>query len=855
MLDPRKPDFSNTPASPHRPASWHLPRNAHDAARAPQVSIITPFYNISDIFHETARCVLAQTFQQFEWLIVNDKSTNPASLAILDHYRSLDPRVRVIDRDTNGGLSAARNTAYAAARSDIVYQVDADDLAEPTYVEKCLWFLRTNPQYAFVKSFTSAFEGQTYPWFQGFEQGPRFLQENLVHVQALIRKSAWQAVGGFDEANRGGLEDWEFWLACAEKNLWGATIPELLEWYRRRPNNQENWPNWSDPAKREAFVKKLHDRYPRIFASAKNFPSPAPHWPSPFEAVPHELPLTNPLAPKSDDKRLLLILPWMTMGGADRYNVRLVQQLCQRGWQITIACTTPGDYSWLPDFAKLTSDIHILPNIARPAHQPAYLRYLIESRSPSCVLLTGSELAYRVLPYLRSVCPQQAYLDYCHIEEENWKNGGHPRSSAGLHDLLECAMVTSQHLKRWEVQRGGDARKVEVVTINEDPASFDVSQAARQRARAKLGISEGERVVLFAGRLTQQKQPAVLAGALRSLLETGLPSGAPIVALIAGEGPDRALVERELSRWLLPPQPSTSQPNPSSTSAPSTGSPNTGALLKPTSRVHMLGSVPADDMPALYAACDLLFLPSEWEGISLAIYEAFAAGRACLAADVGGQRELVTPETGLLLPRSTRDQEIAAYAHALRTLLADSQCLARMGAAARERIERHFSLHAMGERVQSLLLASVAKAKQETCRAILPTTLAHELATQAVELQRVHALAEHLWHDNQRLQAGARSAPASSALSPSADPRHAAAQELAHIENSRLWRTVQGIKRNPMYDTVASARWGKDWKLLEAKDTPQARLERIKASRTYRLIQTMKTTPLYRAYAKRKYGS
>ncbi len=816
------------------------------------MSIVTPFYNISEIFHETARCVLSQTFQQFEWLIVNDKSTKPESLAILEKYRDLDPRVRVIDRPVNGGLSAARNTGYAAAKSDVVYQVDADDLAEPTYVEKCLWFLRTNPQYAFVKSYTSAFEGQEYAWYQGFEQGPRFLQENLVHVQALIRKSTWEAVGGFDEANRGGLEDWEFWLGSAEKGLWGATIPELLEWYRRRPNNQENWPNWCDPAKREAFVRKLHERYPRIFASAKHFPQPAAHWPLPYEAVREQLPMTNPLAAKADDKRLLLVLPWMTMGGADRYNVRLVQQLCKRGWQVTIACTMHGDYSWLPDFARLTSDIHILPNVARPCDQPAYLRYLIESRCPSTVLLTGSELGYRLLPYLRSVCPQPAYFDYCHIEEENWKNGGHPRSSAGVHDLVECSMVTSEHLKRWEVSRGGDASKIEVVTINEDPASFDVGPGARSAARAALGIGPDERVVLFAGRLTQQKQPGVLAGALRRVLEGAKAAGAGgIVALIAGEGPDKALVERELHAWLRP--------------APQAGQASADGRMEGASRVHMLGSVPADGMPALYAACDVLFLPSEWEGISLAMYEAMAAGRATLGADVGGQRELVTPEVGVLLPRGTREGEIAAYAEALLAMLRDREGLARMGRAARERIERHFSLDAMGERVQGLLLAGVARVRgdAERQRPLLPSRLAHELATQAVELQRVNAVAEHLWHENQRLLSGGQGGgqsgghgggQAGAGLAPSADPRQATIIELRRIEDSRAWRTVEGLKRNALYDALAAARWGKDWRLLEAKEPPETKLQRIKASKAYRLIQGMKSTPVYRAYARKRYG-
>jgi glycosyltransferase involved in cell wall biosynthesis len=553
--------------------------------------------------------------------------------------------------------------------------------------------------------------------------------------------------------------------------------------------------------------------------------------------------MSNPIARKSDDKRLLLVLPWMTMGGADRYNVRLVEQLTKRGWQVTIACTLAGDYSWLPDFAKLTSDIHILPNVVRLCDQPAYLRHLIESREPSSVLLTGSELGYRLLPYLRTVCPKQAYLDYCHIEEENWKNGGHPRSSAGVQDLLECAMVTSEHLKKWEVSRGGDAQKIQVVYINEDPGSFDVSAEGRAAARKALGIPSNARVVMFAGRLTAQKQPHVLGGSLRRMFELldaqrsdrQDTNSAPVIALIAGDGPDRGVVEKELASSLKQ---------------------HVDAAGANITRASMLGGVPAEDMPKLYAASDVLFLPSQWEGISLAIYEAMAAGLAIVGADVGGQRELVTSDVGVLLPRGSPSEEIERYARELANMLQDEPRMRACGKAARERIEKHFALDAMGERVESILLHSVQRVKQDAARqrSLLPMRLAHELATQAIELQRVNSAAEHLWHENQKLHGAVSSRSGAPSHSTSSDPRQAALHELAYIENSRAWRTVQGLKRNPLYGAIATARWGSEWQMVEAKEPPEAKLARIKSSKAYRLIQGFKQTPVYRAYAKRKYG-
>jgi hypothetical protein len=79
-------------------------------------------------------------------------------------------------------------------------------------------------------------------------------------------------------------------------------------------------------------------------------------------------------------------------------------------------------------------------------------------------------------------------------------------------------------------------------------------------------------------------------------------------------------------------------------------------------------------------------------------------------------------------------------------------------------------------------------------------------------------------------------------------------RELAAIEQSFAWRTVTRLKNNPVYDAVARARWGSQWKMLDAKETPHERLARIKNSRSYRMIVAIKQTGVYKRYAKMKYG-
>ena len=658
VLDPARPNYRNTPASPSRP---QLGYRFADPAVPPFVSIVTPFFNGGPVFHETAASVFRQSLQQWEWLIVNDGSTEPESLRILDEYRRKDPRIRVVDHPQSKGPAAGRNTGFREARAELVFQLDADDLIEPTALEKLAWHLATRPEVAFASGYSVYFGSSENLWMSGFHNGNQALEMNQVTTSCMVRKSVHQAIGGYEEAIRGGLEDWDFWLKAAAHGHWGNTIPEFLDWHRKAENGLERWSTILDTAKLEKFRARLRQRYAGLWDHFPQVETGRQPLATSFGA---ELPLRNRLV--KGKRRLLFIVTDFGLGGASKFNLTMIQQLQEKhGYEVTVVCTRPANNIWQPEFENLTPDVFALHSFLHFTDIPFFLRYLIESRQPDLVCMSNSHLGYQLLPYLRAYFPDLPLVDYLHSEAVNWMSGGYPRMSVAYQSQLARTVVSSEHLKRWMVARGGDPKHIDVcyTDIDVEQWSRDKSEAPSQSCRDVR--HEALPVILYTARIEPGKLPMVFAETIRHLAQMH----PKFVALVRGDGPDLAQLKEFVQRHSL-------------------------------HQVRFVGHVSNEGMRELVANSDILFLPTESEGISLAIYEAMAMEVVPVSADVGGQKELVTPDCGFLIQRS--HEEAAGYAHALHKLISSPELLRRMAQAARRRVVEHFHINNFGRRMSEI---------------------------------------------------------------------------------------------------------------------------------------------------------
>ena len=115
----------------------------------PTLSIIMPVYNAEAYLHEAVKSILAQSFTDFELIIVEDGSTDN-SLEIIEGFS--DSRIHVLYNDGNQGIVYSRNRGNAASRGRYIGPFDADDIAEKDKFKKQLRFLECNPDYGMIGS-------------------------------------------------------------------------------------------------------------------------------------------------------------------------------------------------------------------------------------------------------------------------------------------------------------------------------------------------------------------------------------------------------------------------------------------------------------------------------------------------------------------------------------------------------------------------------------------------------------------------------------------------------------------------------------------------------------------------------
>lgn len=686
MQNTAHPDFTNCPGKAGTTISYEAePVGSAQDFHVLVVSCLNErSQGLSDVYQSLRR----QTFQSWKWLVCYGVDLDERLHAAFVTDVAGDERVFICKHAECSATSAIWE------RPEYVVLADASTWLEATFIEKGLWCLASNPEFAFCNTFGVIHGVGGYLVEQRCSEGKDYLNKKHAKVRGVVvRKSV--LLEAFDDiaALSDGRDPVHMLTQLAGAGHWGFTIPEFLQ--------------------SRALTTVPQEAGLGLASIKRNFPHPQRRSPSAYETLPVEFAFQNPLKPNARGRRVMILLPWMVEGGADRVNIDLIEGLVASGADLTVCATLEADHRWQHKFAELTPDIFILPNFLSLSDIPRFILYLIASRGIDTVLIAGSTLSYQLLPYLRSAAPNTAFLDICHTEEMNWLNGGHPRFAVGYQDALDMNVVSTRHLADWMIGRGADPGKIRVIYtgIRSNPVSMSTSE--RVNVLRSFDLDERALTIIFAGRMCDQKRPLKLAEIFNALKLAGVRFN----ALVVGEGELRPAFEALIKGYKL------------------------------GSNVRVLGAKPHAEWLSLLAVSDVLLMPSEYEGISVALLEAMAAGVVPVVADVGGQDELVCAETGYLIAHG--EKEVSRYVEVLQALEADTSMRGCKAQACRQLIAAHYTAAATNRQwLESLDDAQCSR--RSLCQAPLPPGLAKELATFALESMRITACLDQIYATHSR---------------------------------------------------------------------------------------------------------
>lgn len=335
--------------------------------------------------------------------------------------------------------------------------------------------------------------------------------------------------------------------------------------------------------------------------------------------------------------RIALVTPHLGPGGAETVLLDAAAALDRSRYQILLIATHSTDSRWMKRWRETVDHVYDLRAAVPARYTAAAVVSLVSNWECHTLLVQNSLPGYEVIADLKTLRPELRIFDLIHAVSEDWNV---VTCTAPVAALIDVRIAISQQAREHLLAAGVRPERIRWI-----PNGVDVN---RFTPRAE---PPGTRKILFAGRLDPVKRPKLLVE-IASLMK----DVEDVRFVVAGDGPEEPALKDAARRAGV------------------------------SERFDFLGFVP--DMAPLFTEAAVVLIPSSEEGIPLVLLEAFASGRPVVASDVGALGEMLDDETGVLIPRSRR--EAGEFAAALRSLLSDPSRRARMGQAARRKIEQSY---------------------------------------------------------------------------------------------------------------------------------------------------------------------
>ena len=254
-------DFPNTAC--HQDVPLHL-READPPI--PTVSVIIPCYGQAEFLGEAVASVVAQTWTDWEIVIIDDGSTDDTpqtARRLVKRYPH--QRIRLLSQP-NQGVSVARNNGIATSTGRYILPLDADDMIQPQMLERTVALLEANRSVSIAYTDWQVIGATSSILHAGPWDLASMCVVNRIPYCSLYRRGVWVATGGYNP-RQGLWEDFDFWLACIERGVQGERVSEPLFLYRARPGTRSDD---AEPRRAQLF-RELARNHPALFTPRLRF--------------------------------------------------------------------------------------------------------------------------------------------------------------------------------------------------------------------------------------------------------------------------------------------------------------------------------------------------------------------------------------------------------------------------------------------------------------------------------------------------------------------------------------------------------------------------------------------------------
>jgi glycosyltransferase involved in cell wall biosynthesis len=356
--------------------------------------------------------------------------------------------------------------------------------------------------------------------------------------------------------------------------------------------------------------------------------------------------------PAAGRARAALITPHLGLGGAESVLYDIASALRSKHFETLLLATQSDDDRWLAKWQARVEHTYDLAQVVLPERMIAALYSVISNWRCDYLLVQNSLYGYAALPHIKKLLPEIKIFDVVHSVDEAWDQIG---STAGVASQIDLRIAMSQSVRNRLLAIGVAEEKILLVRSGVDLDRFRPAPLSTNSTKN----------ILFAARLDPVKRPLLVADIAKQLSK--LRPQRDFEFSIAGDGPEKEPFERRVRQLGL------------------------GWAFD--FRGHVA------DLAPLYAACDVVILPSRSEGVPLVVLEALASARCVIASQAGSIPEVLDASCGILVGHSDTAVE---FAQAINSLLDQRELREKMGAAGRRKVEANHDIRKTRETLAGL---------------------------------------------------------------------------------------------------------------------------------------------------------